>query len=508
MLEDEVHLKPFLGLRPGVWLSIIYSIIILLVLFFLLLFPGLIRPGSVVSTKSEPWGAAVRLDGVYMGTTPYEFFVPRGEHTFELVLPGFESRKIREEIPGRLFFSLFFPHRIGLKETLTTKTPLAVLRDSGADYAAWTFAGEPTPAYQIPLSLSEGAYRIGPSLTNPQNSADADELLAATAAFAVTRAGLRDLIRAKTLIDNGGLSPSPLTLCRTAQEILVWLSASAGTAQWLTETLPPEVSAPVANSSWLIRQNSPAGVALPSVAISGNLSTDSGAAAPIRSFSAGGLNFREIPGGVLARSSNFPRNRTVETFFLCETEISPAAFAAFLDANPQWHPDNLSGLIEQGLVNQDYLAGIGGISRGNSDGEAVATSWYAAKAYCQWLTTRLPPSMAAWEVRLPEEFEWEYAAKLLLGEEGSKSSNFTGIMGGSWEWCANPYTPLDFLPVSTAAAESLGSPERSVRGGSRINPTASVNPETRGSLPPSACSPFVSFRPAVALQGSSIGGNR
>ncbi|GHV15220.1 hypothetical protein FACS189491_12120 [Spirochaetia bacterium] len=168
--EDEVHLKPFLGLRPGIWLSIIYSAAILLILFFVLMYPGLSRPGSVVSVKAEPRGAAVRLDGVYMGTAPCEFFVPQGNHTLEIVLPGFESRKIERLIPGRIFFSLIFPRRISLTETLAANNPIGVLRDSAADYAAWTFAGEPTPSYQIPLSLSEGAYRIGPSLANPRRS--------------------------------------------------------------------------------------------------------------------------------------------------------------------------------------------------------------------------------------------------------------------------------------------------------------------------------------------------
>ncbi|GHV93581.1 hypothetical protein AGMMS50268_40840 [Spirochaetia bacterium] len=500
--EDEVHLKPLLGLRPGIWLSIIYSILILLILFFLLIFPGLARPGSLVSAKSEPWGAAVRLDGVYMGTAPCEFFVPRGDHTLEIVLPGFESRKIEGEIPGRLFFSLFFPNRVSIKETLTVRDPLAVLKDSAAEYTAWTFAGEPTPAYQIPLSLSEGAYRAGPALTNPEDRAAAGELLNAAAAFAITRAGLRDLIRAKALINNGGLSPSPLSLCRSAQDILVWLSASPGTALWLAETLPPEASAQAADSSWLVRQLSSG------TGLLAETSPDPGSGpVPGRSFSAGGLTFWEIPAGTLARPSDFPRNTAIEAFFLCETEISPAAYAAFLGANPKWRRENLGELVEQGLASPDYLADYlpdnGGVSGANSAGIG-AVPWYAAQAYCQWLTDQLPPSMAGWEVRLPREFEWEYAAKLLLGQDGTKPPppNFTALLGGSWEWCANPYAPLDFLPVSAAAAESLGSPERPVRGGARVNPGASVNAETRGSLPPLTCSPFVSFRPAIALRGN------
>ncbi|GHU15711.1 hypothetical protein FACS1894163_03490 [Spirochaetia bacterium] len=492
--EDEVHLKPFLGLRPGVWLSVIYGAAILLILFFILIFPGLSRPGSVIVVKTEPWGAAVRLDGVYRGTAPCEFFVPQGDHTLELVLPGFESRKIEGPVPGRIFFSLIFPRYVRLTETLKIDKPLAALRDAAADYAAWTFAGEPTPAYQIPLSLSEGAYRMGPTLANSEDHVAADELLQAAAAFAVTKASLRDLIRAKTLIDNGGLSPSPLSLGRSAADILAWLSANPGAAVWLAETLPQEASVLVINSAWYEQQI--VGPFLTETAASPSAGTDLTGSILGRNFSAGGLNFREIPGGTLARPAAFPRNQAVETFFLSETETSPAAFAAFLSANPKWRLDNLPELMEQGLVTTDYLAGSVDYSANTNANSAGigAVSWYAASAYCQWLTTQLPPSMAAWEVRLPTEAEWEYAAKLPDGLSGSG--------GGLWEWCANPYTPLNFSALSAEAAEYLGSPERPVRGGSRINAGAPVNPETRGSLPPASCSPFVSFRPVIALRGN------
>jgi formylglycine-generating enzyme required for sulfatase activity len=123
-------------------------------------------------------------------------------------------------------------------------------------------------------------------------------------------------------------------------------------------------------------------------------------------------------------------------------------------------------------------------------------SWFAANAFCKWLSGKLPDSFSGWEVRLPSEAEWEYAAKSVQKWDGH--GGVAGMDGGAWEWCHNPYALLPFLAASTEAVAQTGSPLRPVRGGSLLNNAAALNPEIRGSLPPSACSPFVSFRPIIA----------
>ena len=144
--EDIVKLKPIMGIRPGIYLTVLYSAILLTLLFFLLVFPGIKNPGAVLSIKTEPAGAAIRVNGVYMGTYNDKIFVPQGVHTIEAVLPGFEKESDVHHIPGRIFGSLFFPRRYPIEFTLKTSNEAAAFALAAADYAAWSFGGEPTAA--------------------------------------------------------------------------------------------------------------------------------------------------------------------------------------------------------------------------------------------------------------------------------------------------------------------------------------------------------------------------
>jgi hypothetical protein len=487
--EDHVRLKHFRGIRPGVYLAFIYGAVLLLILFFVFLYPGISNPGSILVVKSEPWGAAVLVDGVYREAAPCEVFVTKGSHRIELVMPGFQSKQFELDIGGRLFGSLMFPAKIAINLKLEAVSPAAAFNDYAGEYAAWSFTGEPSAAYQIPLSLSDGAYRLGPGASDPAMRESMDDTITASARFAVTRAGLRDLVRAKTLLDNQGLSPSPLSLLASAADMIDFLDENPQAALWLGSLLTGDAQSAVASSAWY------ADAAVPSLLYpeTANLPLLNGAqidSAPVfQTVQAGGLSFARVISGLPLKGANFPAGTTVDTFYISETVISAAAWEAFLEAVPGWRKENVEALMREGLVTGDYLETAPG-----SPGEGVAgISWYAARAFCEWLAppSALNSSGVQWELRLPTEAEWEYAAKAAASQ---------GV-GRFWEWCEDPFAPLGFLAAPLGAAEALGSPERSLRGGSWANSSGSIRTETRASLPPSFCSPFVSFRPVIAVRG-------
>jgi hypothetical protein len=473
---DAVRLKPIMGVRPGVYLAVLYALAVSAVLFFVLWHPGLTKPGGVMAFRSEPVGAAVRVDGLTMGVTPCELYLPRGSREIELVLPGFTPYRTIRDIRGRVFGSRIFPQRETLTETLEAGYPLAPLLLGAEDYARWAMAGEPGAAYQIPQSLSEGAYRGGVAAKDPALKAAMEDLLREALGFAVTRAALRDLVRARFLTDNGGLAASPLSLAASLTDMAAFLAGTPGSAAWLADLVSGETAAFLEESPWYAREAGAAPLPSPVVA----------AAVPGPDLELGGLVFREIPGGVLTVPGPFPRRAEIPGFRIALTEVSLPAWELFTAANPGWGRENRDALSAQGQAGPDYL----GPALFPEAGTGVsAVSWYAAEAYCRWLSGFLPPSMADFEVRLPTEAEWEYAAKTApdLPE---------AMTGGHWEWCGDPFSPLFFY--FPGEEQSIPSPERSLRGGSWINTPDSAGVETRASLPPETCSPFVSFRPLIA----------
>ncbi len=77
-IRVEVHLKPFLGIRPGVYLTILYALLALAVLFFLFFYKGLREQGTYLRVTSLPAGASVSVDGQYAGSSPCEILVKKG----------------------------------------------------------------------------------------------------------------------------------------------------------------------------------------------------------------------------------------------------------------------------------------------------------------------------------------------------------------------------------------------------------------------------------------------
>jgi len=76
--KDNVKLKPFLNIRPGVYLTCLYAALLVVILFAVFVRPGIVNSGSVLTVNSEPWGAAVLVDGCTQVLRRAIFLSPAG----------------------------------------------------------------------------------------------------------------------------------------------------------------------------------------------------------------------------------------------------------------------------------------------------------------------------------------------------------------------------------------------------------------------------------------------
>jgi len=241
--------------------------------------------------------------------------------------------------------------------------------------------------------------------------------------------------------------------------------------------------------------------------------------------------FVEIPGGSFLMGSDpsadplaydieiWSRNQPqgvveVPTFFIGRYEVTAAQYAAFVEATGHPVADGTFDVPPDHPVSQ--------------------ITWPDALAYARWLEDTLHSSPETpepirsrleegWRVTLPDEAEWEKAAR---GTEGaifpwgnqprSDRANFQGqravsvglvscpecahglsdMSGNVWEWTRSPYQPYPYDESDdhqNLRADALWV----IRGGSYQDPLRNVRAAVRGGGDPGARRPFVGFRVAL-----------
>ena len=150
------------------------------------------------------------------------------------------------------------------------------------------------------------------------------------------------------------------------------------------------------------------------------------------------------------------------------------------------------------MADDYYLAGITLSTAYVSNLPVRNISWYAADAYCRWLSEKTGTAY-----RMPSEAEWyqaassaedrSYATSILSLDDGSHTSPLS-MLGGLWEFTSSAYVPLSRLDGVTYDAEDLSSSDIIVKGGSYINDPSDVSKETVGVMRREVCSDYTGLR--------------
>ena len=527
--EVQVKLKPVFGIAPGTYLTVLYTLILLVLLFLLLFYPGLKKRGTFVSVESFPPSAIVRVDGVYAGTTPCTFLVPPGKHTLGIEKPFFRTREQEDVFSGRVFATLFAKPRQSYAFDLEILDPATMLDDALKDFAA-------NP--HIPEIITDKV-QAGYIAEDRAERAVYYDYLDNVKYFITNTLQFSHVVESTARLASGG---GVLTAGALRELTAVWirqLERYENLPFWLLSCLPAESARSLAGTVWfeqfLIRYRAAQG----GIAQSGDVISSAPPPAPLRIR---GLRFVAVPSGVLQQG--FTENGTVTPqlthkvslagFYMAETEVSNRLYQDFADANPRWKKSNLGSLLAEKLVAESYLEGWENdrYPAAAADLPVVNVSFAAAEAFCRWLGTSATALPAGYTVRLPYESEWEYAARGGLQalpypagrdpgssrfyQEGSTGPQPVGfsepngyglrdMSGNVWEWCADWFSPMRYFFTSWNAAENRPGPDRPpagfehvVRGGSWANQPELVKVHTRASQPVDWCTPYLGFRPVLA----------
>lgn len=508
--KTKVVLKPVFGISPRTYLPVFYGILLLAFIFLVLVYPGIAHNGSILVFRGEPHLAAVYLDGTYRTDTATPVFISSGTHTIRFEYSGYSPYEQHISVKGRLWGSLFSPRKQIITYQMHADNPAKLVEESFAAFSSWSLTGKPSALYQLPPVISESLGNLASSgeLKNTSNVLQSAPSAARTpelafvrdlaAATASAEAG-RDALRAGVFIMSHG-QPGPLGLLSALRTAASVTGSDKGSSVFFYE---------------LLGKN--AGKFLDKLAsLKTNINSFAGSPnqpSPAGKVQISGISFVYFPKssftmtGETLSGNKFPYNVEVPEFGLATTEITKSQWKSFLAENPSWSRDNKDKLIQQHLVDEDYLS----TWDETSDTAPIRSiSWYAAQAYCAWISRK---SGGAFSVVLPTEAMWESAAvsntgytfgtaavwadsnstgPLSVGSHGYGKAGLADMGGNVWEWTGDSYYAYPALSAGAYAAA-----EKVVRGGSWGNADGTIKPTSRGVMPAERCSAFLGFRPAI-----------
>ncbi len=511
---EEVHvkLKPFLGVPPTTYLPILYSTALVAILFLLLILPGLVHPGTVLTVASTPPHAAVSIDGAILGAGGEGLFVPAGLRSIVVSKPGYATYEDQIATGRRLVGSLFFPRRRTINVELTAVSAQHLIETAALNFSGWALVGEASGQYQFPPVARELGLDLAASGSTELYRSFSEIVLA----HVDSEAQLNDLLAGALLGAAGGAAPGPLSIATVVQEFATIAEGAAGLPAQFAEFTSGRRREILSESAWAA-----AGAERLSERQSQPRIGPAAVRAATRSYA--GLVFARVSAGAglvagterAERGGDIAYSVDLAPFLVSQTEVTVEAYSRFLADEPAWSLENREALINEGLVDADYL-------RDWDDGMPTATlparnvSAYAAEAFAAWFSGEI--AATGLTARLPSEAEWDYLAALdapeagvfatvtstgpsVVGESLRGELGLLGLAGNVWEWTADPFaTYARYHSGANSPLPPGASAHRVVRGGGWATPATDFIIDDRGSMPPDWCSGAVGFRIVLAEQ--------
>lgn len=503
---EDVHvkLKPIFGIEPTRYLPLLYLLAIVIILFLLLVLPGLVNPGTQLTVVSQPPFAAVAVDGVIRGYSGDPVFVPAGERTITVSRSGHVTYVEERDVGRRLVGSLFFPRKREIQVALEPEDPAMLVDRAVSEFARWALVGEASGQYQFPPVARDLGRDLGAGAAVDSFRSFSDQALPQVN----SQAQLNDILAGSLFAVAGGAVPGPLAVAAVVKEAGRQAAQAPGLPLQLASASGGMIGDAVEASAWyaaatISYEASLGAERVPAAAGEGALRTIASlqfVAVPAGGGLVGGESRAEGGGDIAYEVS-------LDGFLVARTETTIADYAEFVTERPEWGPENRSDLVARGLVDEEYLRDWeDGVPPGSQPVRNV--SLHAAEAFAEWFAGEA--GLPAGSVRLPTEAEWDYLAArdspdsgvfaavgaegpAVVGESGRGSLGLYGVSGNLWEWTSTPFAFYSRYYHETGPSD-FDAAHRVVRGGGWATWPEDFTLDDRGSMPPHWCSDAVGFR--------------
>ena len=461
---EPVKLKPFHGIRPGVYIIIIWALIILLLAFVLFVLPGLVSNTSYVTFNEPVVGSGVYEDGIYLGSaTDGVYKTTGGNHKYTFTYEGEEYGEVESKVKRKVFFTLFshkpqliVPER-SYNDEVKEKVVSAFIRDV-TSYSAVISA--PDTFHYPPIFSAFASNSVEMSIKDVRDAwLLALSHISSSSLYEDYKVGKEILLKSGILFET-----------EESKELEYYIDALFnGEKVTLEKSMENNILLPTKDGDFFHYEPT-----IVEMGYSTTLTVESAKEAPVKV--------------------------EVYDFSIARNLVTEHDWALFVEENPKWSKDNLETLVEEGLVDSNYLKGITLSPYINSIRPIRNISYYAASAYVEWKSGK-----DGVIYHIPTEKEWytasfstkdkEYVTSLVYVENNPTTP--TAMLGLLWEFTSTPFIPLsritDYDKIINLG-NMYGYDDVIVKGGSYVSDPSSISIDTVGITSKSTCSEFCGLR--------------
>jgi|GEM_PF-4622226 len=450
---DKIELKPIFGIKKEDYIIPLYTLILLLILFLIFIFDGIKSQGYKVYIDSNVAGASVYVDGIRLGSTPFKGVLKSGNKEIILKKKYYKDVKNNIKIKSQIFFTLFYRKNQKFFYDLELENLKDYSKDTIKDFSLFSLSKDPDRTYHFDSVLYKYISDIIVSEKENKESIKVlqDSVLLMSSKYLIQEviaSSLKYFSKGNILNHNSMLSTIKLILSKNINKIELNKFIKEYYPTFSVDESKEKTDKPFINKNYDI-------------------------------LSKYKLNFFKV-----------------DNDYYISNLVSNDLFLDFLKDNPEYDIENKDSLIENRIVDNDYLK----MQIKDDDLKRPITniSYYIALEFVNWYKKYA-------KVSLPDSKEWELAAYKFDGlynpyflEKAKNESKARKInknipsdfLGNTWEFTSSDYKARVFKDNGNNYDFLV----KEIRGGSWANMEKEINLKTIGINLVNSTSPFLSLR--------------